>query len=77
MIFWGEGSPFWPPKIKPRPLPITPISYFRILVYYKNVGVCRMLELNILKIYCTRAILSSKKCETFFDFEKFFLAKEN
>ena len=39
-----------PPKNDPSWLTITPISYCRILFYYKNGGVYKNLELNILKI---------------------------
>ena len=42
-------------------LPITTIFQSRILFYIKNGGVCKKLELNILKIDQNIAILSAKK----------------
>ena len=50
-----------PPKKDPPWLPITPSFHSRIIFYNKNGGVCKKLELNILKIDQGIAILSSKK----------------
>ena len=69
------GNPLSDPlKLKPLQkdppwLPITPSFQPRIIFYNKNGGVCKKLELNILKIDQVIAILSSKKVfQTKFEF---------
>ena len=74
------GSFFGPlkteaPQNDPPWLPITPIFHCRILFYYKNGGICKKLDLNILKIDWAIAILSlnfvfRKKFEEFFSLWK-------
>ena len=63
-----------PPKNDVLWLFITPIFYSRILFYYQNEGVCKKLDLNILKIEWALVILSlKKKIWNFFKhFEKIF-----
>ena len=61
-----------PPKKDPPWLPITPSFQSRIIFYNKNGGVCKKLELNILKIDQGIAILSSKKY-----FKNFWIFEQN
>ena len=59
-------------------LPITTIFQSRILFYNKKGGVCKKIELKILKIDQDKAILSSKKgFENFGELSnKIYLARE-
>ena len=57
----------------PHHTPLCGIFYCKILLFYKNGGVCKKLELNILKIKLAIAILSLRKHIWYFlHFEKFF-----
>ena len=53
-------------KPKKTWLPITPVFNYRILFYNENRGVCKKLELNILKIF-----------DFFLKFLEIILAEEN
>ena len=79
--FFLGGSPLSAPlKVKPPKndtpwLPITPFVLCRILFYFKNGGICKKLDLNILRIDWAIAILNlnfvfRKKFEEFFSLRK-------
>merc|ERR1711954_155109 len=65
-IFLG-GTPFLAPQSAASPkmttpaLPMTPLFYCRILLHYKNLDVCKKLEVNPLRFDRDIRVLSKKK----------------
>ena len=67
MKFFLGGTPFLAPQSAASPkmttpaLPMTPLFYCRILLHYKNVDVCKKLEVNPLRFDRDIRVLSKKK----------------